>query len=100
MYAVINDRGRQYKTTAGERLVLDRMDAEVGAESQLPVILTADGAKVQVGSPALAVKAKVKVLRHFRGEKGLGGFFRRRKDSRRRVGFRHEHTEVQVVSID
>jgi len=41
----------------------------------------------------------VKVLAHQRGPKGIVGKFKRRKHSRRRHGFRAEHTIVEVVSI-
>ena len=100
MYAVVVDRGRQYHAQAGDRLVLDRAEAEVGGHLELPVALYADGSNVQVGAPLVAGrKAVCKVLGHRRGAKGVYGFFRRRKDSRRRVGFRHDQTVVQVVSI-
>jgi large subunit ribosomal protein L21 len=100
MIAVIDDRGRQYRAQAGERLTLDRLDAEVGATLERSVLLTADGDNHQIGTPTVAgVTATLKVLAPSRGKKGTYGFFRRRKDSRRRVGFRHDHTTVEVVSI-
>ncbi len=101
MYAVVQDRGHQYTVNAGDRVQLDRLDAEVGASIELPVLLLAEGEdNVQVGAPTLeGVKATCKVVSHERGQKGIAGVFRRRKDSRRRVGFRHEHTTIEVVSI-
>lgn len=100
MYAVIEDRGRQYKAEPGARLTLDRLDQEVGASLETSVLLIADGAQVEVGAPRLeGKKAVLKVLSHTRGKKGIAGTFKRRKDSRRRVGFRHEHTVVEVVSV-
>jgi len=99
MYAIIEDRGRQYRAEPGARLVLDRSPAEIGAEVEVPVLLSADGDAVEVGSPYLERAAKLRVLRHFRGEKGIVGTFKRRKDSRRRMGYRHEHTEVEVVGL-
>lgn len=100
MYAVIEDRGRQYQAAPGERITVDRIDAEVGASVDAGVLLIADGDEVAVGAPRVAGKTAVlKVLRHTRGKKGIAGTFKRRKDSRRRVGFRHEHSVVEVVSI-
>lgn len=100
MYAVIEDRGRQYNTAPGQRLLLDRLDAEVGSTVETPVLLVADGANVEVGAPQLAgKKAVLKVVSHTRGKKGIAGTFKRRKDQRRRVGFRHDHTVVEVVSV-
>ncbi len=100
MYAVINDRGRQYKATAGVRLTIDRTEAEVGSTFELPVLLLASDAGVKVGAPAVpGAKAVCKVISHPRGEKGMVGKYKRRKRSMRRKGFRHEHSVVEVVSI-
>jgi large subunit ribosomal protein L21 len=100
MYAVIEDRGRQYQAAPGDRLTLDRMDQEVGTTVDVAVLLVSDGAQVEVGAPRLeGKKAVLKVLSHTRGKKGIAGTFKRRKDSRRRVGFRHDHTVVEVVSV-
>jgi large subunit ribosomal protein L21 len=100
MYAVILDRGRQFRATTGEKLTLDRNEIEVGGTVDMPVQLLADDSGVRVGSPYVAgAKAVVKVLAHQRGPKGIVGKFKRRKHSRRRHGFRAEHTIVEVVSI-
>jgi large subunit ribosomal protein L21 len=101
MYAVIQDRNRQYKAVAGDRLTLDRSEHEIGATFEVPVLLVADGATVKVGAPFVAgAKAVCKVLEHVRGEKGIVGKFKRRKHmTNRRKGFRAEQTVVEVVSI-
>jgi large subunit ribosomal protein L21 len=100
MYAVISDRGRQFRATTGDKLTLDRNQAEVGASIDMPVLLIADDQGVRVGSPFVAgVTAVVKVIAHERGKKGIVGKFKRRKHSRRRHGFRAEHTIVEVVSV-
>lgn len=101
MYAVISDRGNQFKAAPGERLTLDRLDQEVGATVEVPVLLTADGDAIRIGQPEVAgAKATLKVIAHQRGPKLLVGTFKRRKDSRRRIGHRSEQTVVEVVSID
>jgi len=100
MYAVILDRGRQFRATPGVKLTLDRNESEVGATVEMPVMLLADDSGVRVGAPYVSgAKAVVKVLAHERGTKGIVGKFKRRKHSRRRHGYRAEHTIVEVVSI-
>jgi large subunit ribosomal protein L21 len=100
MYAVINDRGRQYRAAPGERLTLDRSEAGVGTTLEMPVLLLADDSGIKVGAPVVAgAKAVCKVVAHERGDKGIVGKYKRRKHSRKRMGFRHEHTIVEVVSI-
>lgn len=103
MYAVIQDRNRQYRATKGDKLTLDRAEElEVGSTLELPVLLVADGASVKVGSPFVAgAKAIVKVLQHSLGDKITVGKYKRRKHvTNRRKGFRHQHTVVEVLSID
>ncbi|TVR43838.1 MAG: 50S ribosomal protein L21 [Planctomycetota bacterium] len=99
MYAIVKDRGHQYKVAAGARILVDRLNAEAGSTVELPVLFFSDGEVVEVGTPLTAKKAVCKVVSHSRGKKGIAGFFRRRKDSRRRVGFRHDHSTLEVVSI-
>jgi large subunit ribosomal protein L21 len=101
MYAVIQDRNRQYRAEPGAKLTLDRSEHDVGATFEVPVLLVADGASVKVGAPFVAgAKAVCKVLEHVRGEKLTIGKYKRRKHmTNRRKGFRHEHTLVEVVSI-
>ena len=100
MYAIVKDRGHQYKVATGERILVDRLSAEAGSTIELPVLLFADGENVEVGAPFTAKKAVCKVIGNSRGKKGIAGFYRRRKDSQRRVGFRHDHSTLEIVSID
>lgn len=102
MYAVIQDRNRQYRASPGDRLTIDRAEErEVGATFEVPVLLIADGASVKVGAPFVAgAKAVCKVLSHERGDKITVGKFKRRKHmTNRRKGFRPSQTIIEVVSI-
>ena len=100
MYAVIQDRGHQYRAVAGDRLTIDRSAAEVGTTVEMPVLLIADDSGVKVGAPFVAgAKAVVKVLEHTRGDKIIIGKYKRRKHNLRRRGFRADLTVVEVVSI-
>lgn len=101
MYAVIQDRNRQYRAQAGDKLILDRSEAAVGSTIELPVLLVADDASVKVGAPFVAgAKATVKVLEHTLGDKLIVGKYKRRKHmTNRRKGYRHCQTVVEVVGI-
>ena len=99
MYAVIQDRGRQFRVSPGDRLEIDHADAEVGAELSFPVMVIADGDKVQIGTPLLKATATAKVLSHGKGPKGLVAKYKRRKDNSRRVGYRRDLTTVEILEI-
>jgi len=100
MYAVIQDRGHQYHAKAGDKLTIDRHDAEVGTSLEMPLLLVSENGAVKVGAPFVAgAKAVVKVVEHKRGPKGMYGMFKRRKHSHKRRGFRADQTVVEVVTI-
>ena len=100
MYAVIQDRGHQYRAAQGDKLILDLREGEPGSTVEMPVLLIASDEGVKVGAPFVAgAKAVLKIVKHQRGPKGIVGMFKRRKHSRRRHGYRAEQTVVEVVSI-
>ena len=101
MYAVIQDRGHQYKAQAGDTITIDRHEAEPGSTVEMPILLISDNGAVKVGAPFVAgAKAVLTVVSHTRGAKGMYGMFKRRKHSHKRRGFRADQTVVKVVSID
>ena len=71
MYAIVKTGGKQYKVAPGDRINIEKLDAEVGAEVELPVICVVDGETVEA-DPAKAAANKVvaTVIEQFKGEKG------------------------------
>jgi len=101
MYAIIQDRGRQYQVKPGDRIVIDRRnEVNVGATFDCPVLLVSDDAGVTVGTPVVADrKAVLKVVGHHRGPKVIVGTYKRRKNERKRIGHRTDLTTAEVVSV-
>ena len=63
MYAIVKAGGRQEKVSVGETLVVDRIDAAVGASVTFPAVLLVDGADVMADPKALpSVKVTGEVL--------------------------------------
>ena len=54
MYAVIETGGKQYRVQKGERLRIEKLEAESGAKVSFPVLLVSDGSAVKVGAPHVA----------------------------------------------
>jgi len=102
MYAVIQTGGKQYKVSAGEKLKVESIPAEVGAEITLDqVLMVADGANVSMGTPLVPGAAvKATVVAHGRGEKLKIFKLRRRKHYRKTQGHRQNFTEIQINSIN
>jgi large subunit ribosomal protein L21 len=101
MYAVIKTGGKQYKVSAGEKLKIESIVADVGSEIVLDqVLLVADGEKVTAGTPLVSGAAvKATVVSHGRGEKIEIFKMRRRKHYRKTQGHRQNYTEIQINGI-
>ncbi len=101
MYAVIKTGGKQYKVSAGEKLKVESLAADVGAEITLDqVLMVADGDQITMGTPLVAGAAvKATVVGHGRGEKIKIFKMRRRKHYRKTLGHRQNFTEIQIDGI-
>ena len=52
MYAVFRTGGKQYRASQGERLRVERLDAEVGDDVEFDeILLVGEGADVKLGAP-------------------------------------------------
>ncbi len=102
MFAVIMSGGKQHRVTEGERLRLERLDAELGDEVVFEQVLMVGGDDgVQVGQPLVAGgRVTAQVVAQGRGKKIRVIKFKRRKGYMRRQGHRQAYTEVQVTGIE
>ena len=101
MYAVVKTGGKQYRVSAGEKLKVEQLPAEVGSEVVLDqVLLVADGDAVKLGTPLVdGAAVKAKVLSHGRGDKIHIFKLRRRKHYRKSQGHRQNYTELEILGI-
>lgn len=101
MYAVVKTGGKQYRVSAGEKLRIEQVAAEVGQEIVLDQVLAVvDGDALQVGSPLLSgARVTAKVLAHGRGDKVHIFKMRRRKHYRKSQGHRQNYTEIEILGI-
>ena len=101
MYAVFRTGGKQYRASKGDRVRVERLDAEEGASVEFDeVLLVGEGTNVKVGSPLVSgSKVKGKVTAQGRDKKILITKFKRRKNYKRVKGHRQHYTEVEITSI-
>lgn len=101
MYAIIKTGGKQYRVKAGEKLQVEKLDADIGAEVVLDkVLMLVDGDNVTVGKPLVAgATVKAKILGHDRGEKLKIYKMRRRKHFRKTLGHRQDYTQIEISGI-
>jgi len=101
VYAIIRDRGMQYRVEKGQVVNIDLLDAEPGTQIELgEVLLIGDGAVVQVGAPLVSgAVVKAEVLGVKKGEKIIVFRYRNKKRYRRRTGHRQRYTEIKISDI-
>ena len=99
MYAIVKTGGRQYRVERGQRLLIERLAAEEGADVALEPILYRSEEAVFDKAGLEKVKVTAKVLAHVRGEKLRVFKFKPKRGYKRRTGHRQELTQIEVTEI-
>ncbi len=107
MYAVIEQGSKQYKVAEGDCLNIDLTDVPPDAKTieMDKVLFISDGKKIKVGAPYLE---GAKVIASFKttavesmvkARKLYPTHFRRRKNSKRRIGHRQKYLLITIEKI-
>ena len=101
MYAIVNINGVQTRVAPDEVLSVARLEGKPGDTLKFDqVLLVADGDKVAVGRPYVkGASLSAELLEHLRGPKLRMFKFKRRREYRRRRGYRDELTRIRVSAI-
>jgi large subunit ribosomal protein L21 len=101
VYAIIRDRGTQYRVEEGQVLKVALMDAEAGSQVELgEVLLVGGGDQILVGTPLVAgAKVVAQVLGEAKGDKIIVFKYKNKKRYRRRTGHRQQYTSIAISKI-
>jgi large subunit ribosomal protein L21 len=100
MFAVIKTGGRQYRVVPDDVLEIGKIAGDVGTIVQLGEVLLVGGDSPVLGAPTVAgATVAAEVLQHKRGPKIISFKKRRRKNSRRKRGYRDEITVLRITEI-
>lgn len=102
MYAVINDKGKQYFVEPDQRVLIDLRDAAKGDSIEFDEVLMVGGGEggPSVGKPTISgAKVVAEVIGHVKMKKVMMVMFKRRKNSKKTKGHRQPMTEVKITSI-
>jgi large subunit ribosomal protein L21 len=100
MFAVIKTGGRQYRVVPDDVLEIGKIAGDVGTIVQLGEVLLVGGESPVLGTPTVAgASVAAEVLQHKRGPKVISFKKRRRKNSRRKRGYRDEITVLRITEI-
>src|SRR5271156_2897993 len=100
MFAVFKTGGKQYRVAAEDVLKVARLKGQLGEIVEFGEVLVVGGDSVTLGAPMVAgATVAAEVLDHARGPKIIAFKKRRRKNSRRKRGFREEFTLIRITEI-
>ena len=100
MFAVFKTGGKQYRVAAEDVLKVDKVKGEPGEIVEFGEVLVVGGDSVSLGTPTVAgATVAAEVLDQARGPKIIAFKKRRRKNSRRKRGFRQEFTLIRITEI-
>ncbi len=100
MFAVIKAGGKQYRVAAEDVIRIDRVTGEPGQVIEFGEVLVLGGDTPQLGTPTITgAMVAGEVLQHTRGDKVIAFKKRRRKNSRRKRGSRHEFSVIRITEI-
>src|ERR671937_449628 len=101
MYAIVATSGKQFRVSEGDRIVVDRVSANVGQTVRLDSVLMVGGDdKPFVGTPFVEGAAvEATVVSHRAGDKVIVFKFEARKRKRRKTGHRQLLSELRIGTI-
>jgi len=103
MFAVIKTGGKQYKVKEGDKLKVEKLEAEEGSIVDFDeVLLVSDenGEDLKIGAPRVeGAKVTAKVLEQGRAKKIDVIKYKRKIRYRKKYGHRQHFTEVQIEKI-
>lgn len=100
MFAVIKTGGKQYRVAAEDVIRIDRVEKNPGDVVAFGEVLVVGGDTPLIGVPMVSgATVAGEVLAHERGDKVIAFKKRRRKNSRRKRGYRHEFSVIRITEI-
>ena len=101
MYAIVRTGGKQYQVEAGDKLKVEKLKGEVGAQVELDdVLLVVDGETVRIGRPVVeGAKVTATILEQGRNKKIIVFKKKRRKGYQVKRGHRQFYTALNIDAI-
>jgi len=108
MFAIVETGSKQYKVSQGDVIKIELADVKSDAEAlELDkVLFISDGSSIKIGTPYLQgakIIAKFSTTAEDSVVKGIKLYpmtFRRRKNSKKRIGHRQKYMQVTIDKIE
>ena len=102
MYAVVKTGGKQYRVSKGDRVKIEKIVGEVGAEVSFDQVLMIGGTDdVKVGTPVVTgATVSARIVKQDRSRKVTVFKFKRRQGYKKKQGHRQAYTQVEITGIE
>ena len=97
MFAVVRTGGKQYRVTAGDKIVVEKLAGETGDRIDITdILLAGEGSDLK---PVSGLIVGAEIVAQAKADKVTVFKKRRRHNYRRKKGHRQQHTILKIVSI-
>jgi len=102
MYAIIENGGKQYRITQGQKVRLEKLPGNADDVVSLGQVLAIeDGERLLVGAPYIqGASISGKILAQGKARKVTVFKYKRRKDTKKKKGHRQSYTELLIEKIE
>ena len=100
-FAVIHTGGKQYQVSAGDTIVVEKLNIAAGEKVTFDkVLMVDDGSTTQIGAPYLdGAKVMGEIISEKRGKRVLGMKYKAKSNRQTKYGHRQTMATVKIVSI-
>ena len=97
MFAVVRTGGKQYRVTAGDKIVVEKLAGETGDRIDITdILLAGEGSDLK---PVSSLIVGAEIVAQAKGDKVTVFKKRRRHNYRRKKGHRQQHTILKITAI-
>ena len=101
MYAIIKTGGKQLKVEVGQKIYVEKLDAEVGSEFTFDEVLLVSDKKVVTGNPTIkGATVTAKVEKQGLSKKVIVFKYKAKANYRRTYGHRQPYTALTITAIN
>ena len=101
MYAIIETGGKQYTVEAGDKIRVEKLDANEGDVVTFDKVVFVSGDEPKVGAPYVeGAKVEAKVLAQAKAKKVIVYKYKSKKNERKKNGHRQPYTLVEISGIN
>lgn len=100
MYAIVLTGGKQYKAEKDLIIKVEKLDANVGDNVDLEVLMISDNGAIKVGNEIANAVVKAEVVAQDKAKKINIFKYKAKKNVRKRQGHRQPFTALKILSIE